>query len=274
MLKSLVLVICVHISVASVNECGKQKIQPKLASSYIVGGVEVKPHSWPWVVAIMEDNMQVCGGSIINENWILTAAHCMKPTDEEQLIGVGLHAWAEARHGHGGETYEFEKVIVHESFNLTGKDMNNDIALIKIKGPIKYSDHVQPICLPEPYLQFEENQEFYVVGWGKLNGTTFDYPKELRQVNVPFIDDDECNSWRYYGRKFNREVAFCAGYEMGGKDSCNGDSGGGIFFKSNDQWVQGGIVSWGLLCAFKHKPGIYTRLPNYISWIEEIMNQG
>jgi len=254
------------ISVAFAAKCGVQEIQPKVnLNNFIVGGDKAVANSWPWAIALYRDGSQICGGTIINERWVVTAAHCMGSSAYRYKVAVGYHrlvlSWT-------GEMIKVAKTFVHEDYPDSDYEVHDDIALLKLSKPLKFSKYVQPICLPESGYEFEENQPFVSVGWGtQSEGGMGSY--WLRQVVVPLISDEVCSQRDYYGSALTKGKEFCAGYPKGKKDSCQGDSGGGLVFKKDNTWYQGGIVSWGYGCAKSKKPGLYTYVPRYIEWIQK-----
>merc|ERR1712002_315255 len=149
----------------------------------------------------------------------------------------------------------------------------DDIALLKLAEPIQFNRYVQPICLPDQDYKFEDEQPFVVVGWGRLDQHDINYAEKLHQVVIPLVSDKVCSSKDYYGERFAPGKQICCGYAKGGKDSCQGDSGGGLVFNKNGKWYQGGVVSWGDGCANKNKPGIYTNVPRYVNWIKETISK-
>jgi len=259
-------ILCLLFAATFAQECGNPVIAPNInLNSYIVGGTEAKAHSYPWLVALFSGNYQICGASIINEWWILTAAHCVVEGGYLK-IKAGLHnLWH-----NNAQTRVVEKAIYHEKYPNNGYDIYNDVALLKLKEPLELNSYVQPICLPKSGLKHKDGQMFVVAGWGSTQEGGYGSNVVL-QVAVPKISDSDCGSWRYYGDAFHAGKEFCCGYRYGGRDSCQGDSGGPLIFKENGVWTQGGIVSWGYGCAGAYHPGVYTYLPNYINWIEENM---
>lgn len=146
---------------------------------------------------------------------------------------------------------------------------NHDIALLKLKGPVKFSDYVLPICLGSK--DFTENllksaQNSLVSGWGKIQFGGIE-SKTLQKVELPYVDRTECKS---SSTDAISRFMFCAGYSMVHKDSCQGDSGGPHATRYQNTWFLTGIVSWGDECAKDGKYGIYTRISRYMYWISNI----
>jgi len=261
------ILLVVNIAVAFAANCGVGQIKPKLSNSWIVGGKQAKPNSWPWAVAIFNmdyDGMQWCGGTIINDRWIVTAAHCIDKHTTYK-VGVGMHSLEDMGHG---KKIKVVKQIVHEDYPDSDYEIHDDVALLKLSEKLKFGKYVQPICLPEQGYSFKTAQPFVAVGWGSLEEGGWG-PDKLQQVEIPKMADALCARKDYYGDAFTQGKEICAGIPKGGKDACQGDSGGGLVFKKDGKWFQGGIVSWGYGCARKKKPGLYTNVPRYINWIKE-----
>ena len=148
------------------------------------------------------------------------------------------------------------KVIRHERYD--GRTLKNDIALLKLEKPLEFNEFVQPAKLP--HQEQETSGDCIVSGWG---ATSYQGPLSdtLQKVDVPVIDDDECLG--YYAWYHIYDSNICAGYKEGGKDSCNGDSGGPLYCKGHLT----GIVSWGYQCARPEYPGVYTQVSYFIDWI-------
>lgn len=231
------------------------------SESKIVGGTEATPNAWPGTVAVYKGSFQSCGGSLIADEWVLTAAHCVtasSPTGGFSKIVAGRHNLTTT----AGETLQVKKAFRHPSFSSSTLD--NDIALIQLATKstmptVNLVDAVQAASVVAPSVTT-------VVGWGAISESGSS-SNVLRQVDVPIIDLATCKSYSSYSRVTNNQ--FCAGFPTGGKDSCQGDSGGPLFATLNGQKTQVGVVSWGIGCARAEQPGVYTRVSNYLGWIAE-----
>ncbi|XP_066304565.1 plasminogen-like isoform X2 [Branchiostoma lanceolatum] len=234
-------------------------------SNRIVGGEDAVYGSWPWQVSLLTSGTHNCGGSIIAPNWILTAAHCLRSGVSLTIQG-GSH-YRRSNDEPYQRNYDVSRIIIHEDYNSRTSD--NDIALVKLSTSINYNDYVRPVCLPSE--DTAAGTECYVTGWGKLQsgfwGETSDI---LQQAKVPIIATQTCNSRNYYNGQITDNM-ICAGYTQGGVDACQGDSGGPLVCPNDGKWVQTGVVSWGYGCAQAYRPGVYVRVTNYISWINNKM---
>ncbi|CAD6222513.1 GSCOCG00001002001-RA-CDS [Cotesia congregata] len=232
----------------------------------VVGGRASHPHAWPFLVAIYRDGYFYCGGSIINERWILTAAHCTESyNDHYYQIFAGLSR--RFSFSPMAQIRQAQVVIPHPEYN--GRIMRNDLALIKLNEPLRLNRWIRATCLPSSVWGSPPvNETCTTVGWGATseNGPDPDY---LRQVEVPIAA--ECNY------KFDRSSGIiCAGWSEGGRDACQGDSGGPLMcripIESSNRWYIAGIVSHGEGCARPNKTGAYTRVSYYLPWINKTMN--
>ncbi|KAG1678556.1 Clotting factor B [Nymphon striatum] len=251
----------------------------------IVNGKEADVSAWPWMVAIYRKfgrrSIFLCGGTIINKRYIVTAAHCFKRKSRNLVLSgvfevrVGEHDLSDR---YLGERYSVEDIIVNEDFKPP--EQYNDIALIRVNENIEFSTRVSPICLPTPENSSKNlaGRITYVIGWGDLS---FDQAQCLQQVAVPITKKDYCVSAykaRGFDPKYPRGLGFssilCAGFREGGKDACLGDSGGPLMYFKRGIWTIVGIVSGGHQCARPDSPGIYTNVSDFIDWIDDNIRMG
>ncbi|XP_031713174.1 coagulation factor IX-like isoform X1 [Anarrhichthys ocellatus] len=240
----------------------------------IVGGDDANPGEIPWQVALMSssDTHQraepFCGGSLLNELWVITAAHCLVLEGtgiESFFVRVGEH---DVSQDEGPErNHEVAEQHMHPTYNAKKSLHENDIALLKLAIPVELSNQRRPICLgPKDFIEklLRDSSSSLVSGWGKLSSTGRQ-PTTLKKLEVPYVDRTVCkqSSTLHHITRF----MFCAGYQSEQKDSCKGDSGGPHATYSNGTWFLTGIVSWGEECALEGKYGVYTRVARYYSWI-------
>ncbi|GCB78591.1 hypothetical protein scyTo_0016839 [Scyliorhinus torazame] len=135
--------------------------------------------------------------------------------------------------------------------------------LVKLSKPIRFNNYIRPIELTSSHPSV--GQECLVSGWGNLlNDGGVQYPAQLQCLDVPVLSLKTCH--QAYPGRISRNM-FCAGFIEGGKDSCQGDSGGPLVCNGKLE----GIVSWGIGCAVRNYPGVYTEVYNYISWVRDTM---
>uniref|UniRef100_A0A3B3WUI5 Coagulation factor IX n=1 Tax=Poecilia mexicana TaxID=48701 RepID=A0A3B3WUI5_9TELE len=231
----------------------------------IVGGRSVAPGEIPWQVL----GRLFCGGSILSERWVITAAHCLREAAGSFSVRVGEHN-TEITEGREKD-YEVLEEQPHPRYNATLDIYNHDIALLYLKETISFSATVRPICIgPMAFIEdlVKQPSPATVSGWGRTRfmGITSNI---LQKVEVPLVDQTEC-------KKSSNEritpVMFCAGFYDVAKDACQGDSGGPHAKSYRDTWFLTGIVSWGEECAKEGKYGVYTRVSVYYSWIKYAMS--
>uniref|UniRef100_A0A670K7T9 Peptidase S1 domain-containing protein n=1 Tax=Podarcis muralis TaxID=64176 RepID=A0A670K7T9_PODMU len=246
-------------------------------SPRIVGGNPAPEGAWPWQVSFMENNKPICGGSLINEKWVVSAAHCFTkqlnlPTTQYDVL---LGAYQLSIPPSSLVVTTVQQVISHPNYNnIDGSP--GDIALVELKAPLDLNDYILPVCLPDSSAQFSMDTSCWVTGWGQVkDGEALPPPQTLQELEVPLIDQDTCNSL------FNSAPApdlpqnpvlddmICAGYPEGGKDACHGDSGGPLVCRCDAGWTLAGVVSWGEGCAEPKHPGVYTLVPYYANWISD-----
>ncbi|XP_030639320.1 trypsin-2 [Chanos chanos] len=219
----------------------------------IVGGYECARYSQPWQVSL-NAGYHFCGGSVINENWVVSAAHCYKSRVQ---VRMGEHNIAL---NEGTEQYIYSSRVIRHP-NYDSWNIDNDIMLIKLSSPVSFNQYVQPVALPSSCAP--AGTMCTVSGWGNTMSAADD-PDKLQCLEIPILSDRDCDK-SYPG--MITDAMFCAGYLEGGKDSCQGDSGGPVVCNGELQ----GIVSWGYGCAEKNHPGVYAKVCLFNQWIADTM---
>ncbi|XP_030760915.1 proclotting enzyme-like [Sitophilus oryzae] len=243
-------------------DCGMVRRQMR-----VVGGNITRLHEFPWIAGLSHGGEYHCGAALISRKHLITAAHCVNGFDVRDLsVTLGDHDRTSADRFNHIEVRRLRSVKKHEHFDVS--TYNNDIAILEMDIPISFSDKMNPVCLPNADFVDYSGRVGIIAGWGKTEerGDTSDV---LRKVAVPVWSKQECYNSGYGERKISENM-FCAGYVEGQIDACQGDSGGPLQLSNSlgDMEIIG-VVSWGRGCARPNLPGIYTKVANYLHWIEE-----
>ncbi|XP_037714159.1 trypsin delta-like [Drosophila subpulchrella] len=219
----------------------------------IVGGVATTISSFPWQISLQRSGSHSCGGSIISEYYILTAAHCLQSVSASNLqVRAGSSYWSS-----GGVVSKVASFKNHEGYNAN--TMVNDIAVIRLSSALSFSSTIKAIGLATS--NPANGAAASVSGWGTQSYGSSSIPSQLQYVNVNIVGLSQCASSSYgYGSEI-RSTMICAA--ASGKDACQGDSGGPLVSGG----VLVGVVSWGYGCAYANYPGVYSDVAALHSWI-------
>ncbi|NWW90527.1 FA10 factor, partial [Rhynochetos jubatus] len=213
---------------------------------------------------LLEDDYSewFCGGTILNEYFILSAANCVRGWSTGLRVLVGMVDKEEEEPGRS--MHRVEKIIAHDDFDADSYD--SDIALLKLEQPITFSEDVVPACLPEEDFAKDVlmNQRFGIVsGFGKTIERAQPV-KRMKVLQIPYVNRTTCKRALYQPVTENM---FCAGYDEHGQDACQGDGGGPHVTQYNGTYFVTGIVSWGEGCGKPGKYGVYTNLSKFLPWV-------
>ncbi|XP_062853107.1 serine protease 27-like [Trichomycterus rosablanca] len=261
-----VVIFLVKGSSSQLNVCGRAPLNTR-----IVGGQDATAGSWPWQVSLQSPNYggHFCGGSLINKDWVMTAAHCFSST---QFTNVVVYLGKQTLQGSNPNQISRRIVQVVRHPNYNSITYNNDIALLRLNASVTFSNYIRPVCLAAQGSTFASGTSCWITGWGTIaGGEQLPYPGVLQEAVVPIVTKNECNNLLGAGSVTVNMI--CAGLLEGGKDTCQGDSGGPLVLKQGATWVQAGITSWGEGCALPNLPGVYTQVSQYQSWISSVLKQ-
>ncbi|MEM7531335.1 MAG: serine protease [Chloroflexota bacterium] len=266
----------------------------------ILGGEEANPMAWPWQVAIITKDSRllssqkdvqqaiqpICGATLIHDEWVLTAAHCVydantgTTTPAHQLAVVGGVFNLRTPEA-SMQQVDVSRIIMHPSYDIESN--RNDIALLQLTQPLqglaRQSIPIRPIELVGAGIGTLEGVTGVVTGWGDLYQSAAEaeqnndvlIPDTLHQVSIPILRNSLCEQW--YDQSDGEadwisSGMFCAGAELGNVGPCYGDSGGPLVVHDSGRWKLAGIVSWGsIVCADVRQPGVFTRVSSYVGWI-------
>uniref|UniRef100_A0A671UHK5 Prothrombin n=1 Tax=Sparus aurata TaxID=8175 RepID=A0A671UHK5_SPAAU len=271
----------------------KDKKEDELLASYresrIVGGDDAEVASAPWQVMLYKRSPQelLCGASLISDQWILTAAHCIlyppwnkNFTKDDILVRLGKHMRAKFERD-TEKIVAIDEIIVHPKYNWK-ENLNRDIALLHMRRPVTFTDEIYPVCLPSKKVartMLTEGFKGRVTGWGNLketwNPAARNLPAVLQQIHLPIVDEQICRTSTSVRITDNM---FCAGYKPEDAkrgDACEGDSGGPFVMKypAEERWYQMGIVSWGEGCDRDGKYGFYTHVFRMARWMRKVITK-
>ncbi|KAK3531404.1 hypothetical protein QTP70_018201 [Hemibagrus guttatus] len=233
----------------------------------IVGGMLQRQGGSPWQALLRnKDENGYCGGTLISQRWVVTAAHCLQETPDHVTLGD----YDKFRRDEDEQRIKVEKVVAHPHFH--DYTFDSDIALLYLAEPVVFSSVVSPVCLPNAHLakRLEKpGENGLVTGWGATRylGRASRF---LMKVSLPVVDQKDCMDST---DQVITDNMFCAGFLHAEKDACSGDSGGPFVVNYRGTWFLTGVVSWGEQCAANGKYGVYTRISNFLHWIGDEMKK-
>ncbi|NWS18856.1 TMPS6 protease, partial [Pachyramphus minor] len=237
--------------------------------SRIVGGLNSVEGEWPWQASLQVRGRHICGGTLIADRWVVSAAHCFQ---DERLASpsiwtVYLGKYFQNATSHTEVSFKVIRLFLHPYYEEDSHDY--DVALLQLDHPVIISPVIQPICLPAPSHFFEPGLHCWITGWGALKEGGH-ISNSLQKVDVQLIQQNICSEAYHY---MITPRMLCAGYYKGKKDACQGDSGGPLACKEpSGRWFLAGLVSWGMGCAHSNHYGVYTRITQVLGWINQTMS--
>ncbi|KAL1020732.1 hypothetical protein UPYG_G00003930 [Umbra pygmaea] len=257
------------------KSCGERPLVDAPGGSRVVGGRDAPVGAWPWQVSVQVRSSHFCGGTILDRQRVLTAAHCFYLVPHHRMsslrVVAGLNTLSYPEE-HSQSRY-VQEVRVHEGYHHPC--FADDLALLFLRNPLEFTHFVQPVCTVE-----DEREEHsldlsmcFVSGWGSAyyKGKGLD---TLQEAEVQLIDRQICNQTDWYNGYIQAGM-ICAGSEMGVVDTCQGDSGGPLQCFSEDKgtFYLVGVTSFGDDCGLPKRPGVYARVSKYSTWLKTIQSR-
>merc|ERR1711892_390945 len=227
-------------------------------SNRIVGGVETEVNEYPWQGALVSRTGRTpfCGGTLISNRHVMTAAHCTAGSSPSQMrILLGEHRTDDSTQ------IKVEVESINDDPLYDTSNMRNDFSILTLKESVTFTKAISPACLPSTATQMFAGQVATVSGWGTLSSGG-NQPTVLMEVDVTVTTNEVCKG--VYGTGIS-DINICA--MDAGKDSCQGDSGGPLFIKENGRYTLIGVVSYGYGCASPNIPGVFARTSARKDWI-------
>jgi len=271
---------------------GNQKSPVQLR---IAGGTIAEDGDWPWQVSLQHRSCKksnhfgsncnwkhMCGASIVDKKWIVTAAHCIEesgyytnnndPGDDWAVV-IGMdklnYDHDGKNNGKDGKRFLLKRIIPHPDYVFT-YITHSDVALLELREEIEYSETVRPICLPNGR-QPSHGERCHITGWGYTHGKGEVLSHHLRQATIPMVNFKQCQNTGIWYRLLKEKVHMCGGdSQKGGVDSCGGDSGGPLacYDSSSESYYLAGVTSFGFSdCGKRGHLGIYARMINFEDWV-------
>lgn len=251
--------------------CGVAKRRNDKRTNIIVGGKAATKSFYPWQAAIYYDDEFLCGGSLVDNQHIVTAAHCFKHLSTDlSLYRVVLGDHNRDSDEGTEEERGVKKIVQHELYE-TNAD-THDIAIMKLDRSVVFGTDINAICLPKENEVLQAGTKCFLSGWGKIRNDG-DSVALLQHVSLPIGDRRHCQQRNTFNNHVINDRMICAGYNDGlhYSSGCHGDSGGPLSCEQVDgSWKLYGVVSWGSpQCNGLDRYTVFTRVSKYITWIKK-----
>lgn len=258
-----------HTKIVKIDKCSH-------ANPLIIDGTDARPREFPHMALlgkmIFKSIEWFCGGTLISNKFVMTAAHCIPKVEFVRLGDLVINQ--EEDDAMPKQILVSEKIL-HPDYKQKSK--YNDIALLKLETEVMFNPYIRPACLPTS--NNDDIKHFIATGWGKT-GHLLKPSQILLKVSLELFDYNECKQMysSYIGRHFQngivKRIQMCVGSKTDQKDTCPGDSGGPLQIYHKSQYCMFtvlGITSFGMICGVKNSPGVYTKVYPYVKWIEDVV---
>ncbi|XP_066471389.1 chymotrypsin-like elastase family member 1 [Tiliqua scincoides] len=238
----------------------------------VVGGTEARKNSWPSQISLQYASggswYHTCGGTLVQRNWVMTAAHCVDSNMNFRVV-LGDHNIYQQE---GTEQYiSVGRIFVHPNWNSNNVAGGYDIALLRLSQSATLNSYVQLGSLPPSGQILPNNNPCYITGWGRTR-TGGQLASVLQEAYLPVVDYATCSSPSYWGSTVKNTMV-CAGGD-GSRSGCQGDSGGPLHCLVNGRYYVHGVTSFvsSSGCNVYLKPTVFTRVSAYISWMNSVIS--
>uniref|UniRef100_A0A1A8S4B7 Peptidase S1 domain-containing protein n=1 Tax=Nothobranchius rachovii TaxID=451742 RepID=A0A1A8S4B7_9TELE len=254
------------------NRCGRQRSTcegvPGVAGISVSPDRVVKvenltescPSSWPWMVSLQSSGQHYCSGVLVQHRWVVTAKHCSISAKEDVVV-FGLQDLSQRA---------VQTILVDEVFSPlhdTSFPPQADLALVRLSIPARFGPKVSPICVPEEDEELDQSWTCITAGWGKSKATGNLDPNKQHNAELTLVNETACAlKWG----DFISDAHICS--HPAGSASCMGDSGAPLFCRKRDVYFLFGVVTWGSWRCGADKPAIFTRVPEFHSWMDDVMD--
>lgn len=249
--------------------CGKRQPGRYLG---VIGGDDAKRGDWPWQILMLNRGQGGCGGTLISDRWVVTAAHCVYRDTRASSYKVRVGETDQTLPEGSEVEHQVKKVIVSPSWSPS--KLRDDIALFLLETPVQFNKYVQPACLPNHDAEIG-SKNCYITGWGKIRHPGYGHA-HLQQAMMPPVDSEVCEKKNQASGGFLAGVDITAGMLCAGEggintiSGCHGDSGGPYVCEEDGQWVLHGAVSHGSpKCKSSDTYTVFARVNHFKKWINE-----
>ncbi|KAG3280872.1 complement factor D [Ictidomys tridecemlineatus] len=230
----------------------------------ILGGREAEAHARPYLASVQVDGKHRCGGVLVTEQWVLSAAHCLDDAAEGKVqVLLGAHSLSQPEPSK--HWYDVRRAVPHP--DSRPDTIDHDLLLLQLSEKAALGPAVQPLALQREDRDVAPGTLCDVAGWGVVSHAGR-RPDRLQHVLLPVLDRATCNLRTYHDGAITPRM-MCA--ESNRRDSCRGDSGGPLVCRGV---VEGVVTSGARVCGNRKKPGIYTRVASYRAWIDGVLAEG